>query len=594
VAVIDKKKSPFIKKNLFPQRMQEAVNAWEKYTEGMRRRRKQMLSHLSNGWYSNHNKSLYSFAETPQPINLIDRGVSIIAPLLVSQNPRANIMPRAGTNSPAVKAFSRTLELALAHLFEEIRLAEYTLRPLVVDSLFSMGITKTGTMHSHEVEIGGYLHDVGQPYCDRIDFDDYIGDVAARNRQEMKIEGHWYRLPEEYVKTSGLYKNYDKITPDLERYGDSTKPESIAKSDAVGNFQTEIFPTVELCDLWIPHQNIMITIPREGYGNKIMRTVEWDGPEEGPFDVLAYKYFPDSVIPIPPVYTWMDLNKAINVIVTKMRDDTDRQKTVGLYNTSNADDAARIKNTSSGNLVGVEDVNSIRELTYGGFNEQSFPFVQFLLHQWSQTGPNLDVMGGRKLDAPTLGQEQMMQANAGRELDDMVNQMYQLTRSVTKKLAWFLWSDPLITVPLIKRVAGVDLKVEYSESAKEGDFFDYTFDIQPYSMMKMNPEMRYQRLMQFVQGYILPTAQIAAQQGTVLNVPELAKEMARYLGINNLDDWYMSQTPMNPGMNPYTPEQGSVSGQSGSTAGGGDEGSNFNNQVAQQTAAGGKTTGSLP
>jgi len=561
-------------------RVQRAVLAWEKYTKGMRQRRKQMLAHYANGWFSSEGR------RSSIPLNLIDRGVQIIVPLLVSKNPKVMIQPRAGTNNPYMRAFANTLELALAHLFDEIKFEQYTLRPLVFDALFGMGITKTGVSHSHKVEIGGYLHDVGQPYCDRIDFDDYIGDVAARNRQEMKLEGHWYRLPERYVKESGLYKNYDKLSTEVSLYGkDETRPEAIAKREAGEYPYRDLTPMVELCDIWLPDEGIVITLPREGQGDKIIREVEWDGPEGGPFDILAFRYFPSSVIPIPPIYTWLDINKTVNVIVNKMRDQVEREKSIGVYELSAAEDATRLKGASHGELVGLENTDGVKEITFGGFNEKSFPFLQFLLYQWSQTGPNLDVTGGRRVDAPTLGQEQMMQANAARELDDMVHQMYEVTKSIVRKLAWFLWTDPLIVIPLIKRVAGQDLHVEYSEAAKEGDFFDYSFDIEPYSMMRMNPEMRYQRLMQFVSQYILPTAQIAAAQGRILNVPELAKDFARYLNITNLDDWYKAIIPNQVGLNPYSPVQGTVSPkQSGISGTQSSEASNMNNTLRQQAS----------
>ena len=579
------------KKRPFPARLQAAVSAWQSYTRDMRDCRKRMLVHYANDWYQGGRKD----ARTPQPLNLIDRAVQIIAPFLVSKNPRAMIMPRMGLNNPNVASFSRTLELALAHLFDEIKFAENTLRPMVIQSLFGMGIVKTGIMHSHQVEILGHLHDVGQPYSDIIDFDDYIGDVAARNRQEMRLEGHKYRLPLWYIRDSGLYKNFDRLKPDLRLYGDDTRPETIAKDETALMEFRELYPSVEMMDIWIPMEDVVITIPPDGQGDKIMRTVDWDGPEGGPFDVLGYRYFPDSIIPIPPVYTWLDLNKIINQIICKMRDQCMREKTIGVYQTGADEDAKRLKDAGHGDMVGVATPESVKEFTFGGFNEQSFPFVGFLLSEFAKTGPNMDITGGKSVMAKTLGQEQMLQANAAREIDDMVHQMYETTKSIIKKLAWFLWTDPLIVLPLIKRVMGVDLQVEYSESAKEGDFFDYTFDIEPYSMMRMNPDVKYQKLSQFVTGYILPTAQIAAQQGTVLNVPELAKEFARYLNVTNMGDWYQSVMPamQQPGMNPYQPGGGSPKVGMTDQRMPENQGSNMNNMLQQQNRVQGKTTAEL-
>jgi hypothetical protein len=544
-----------------------------------------MLSHYANAWYSGG-----TGARMPQPLNLIDRAVQIMAPLLVSKNPKTMINPRQGLNNPQVGSFARILELAMAHLFDEIKLAENTLRPMVIQSMFGMGITKTGIMHSHKIEIFGNLHDVGQPYCDVIDFDDYLGDVSARNKQEMILEGHKYRLPLWYIKESGLYKHYDSLKSDLRLYGDDTRPETVAKEAGVVEEFRELHPSAELMDIWLPKEDIIVTLPPdEEQGSKVMRTVDWDGPEGGPFDVLGYRYFPDSVIPIPPVYTWLDLNKIINQIICKMRDQCLRERTIGVYQSGADEDAKRLKDAGHGDMVGVGSPDTVKEVTFGGFNEQSFPFVAFLLAEFAKTGPNLDITGGRSVMAKTLGQEQMLQSNAAREIDDMAHQMYEVVKSITRKLAWFLWNDPLIVLPMVKRVMGVDLQVEYSEAKKEGDFFDYTFDIEPYSMMRMNPDIKYQKLMQLIQGFILPTAQVAAQQGTVLNVPELGKEFARYLNITNMDDWYMSVMPQmmqQASMNPYQPNEGG--------GGGGqlpqNQGANYNNLVQQQNRVEGKTT----
>jgi hypothetical protein len=539
----------------YPQRLQEAVKMSYKMLEPVRQTRYKMMSLYANGFYGGD-----MAGRQPLPLNLIDRGIQIILPFLVSQNPRVKISPKNNINNPYVKPFANTLELALDHLFTEIKLSE-TLRLAVLDSLFCMGIVKTGIMHSHDVEVAGELAAVGQPYCDRIDFNDYIVDCAARSRYEVKFEGHKYRVPEWYVKESGLFKHYDKLTPDMELYGKDTNLKKISTPDFEHNEYYELRPTVELIDLWLPDEGIVVTIPPEGMGNKILRTVEWEGDETGPFDTLCYRVFPNTIIPIPPVYTWLDLNKIVNLMAMKMKDMVEREKTIGLYNLEASDDAEQIKRAGHGELVGVSDANAVNEVTFGGFNPQSFPFLQFMLAQYSQTGPNLDVTGGRQLGAPTLGQEQMMQSNALREIDDMSNQVYGFTASLSRKLAWCLWTDPLKVIPVIKRVAGMDLKVEYSEAAKEGDFFDYSFNIEPYSMSRMNPEMRYQRLLQLVSQIVIPLLPIAATQGATLNVTELLKEAAPYLGVTNISEWWKTMAPPSTDVGPYQPVQGEVTGE---------------------------------
>lgn len=562
----------------FPRRVQKAIMASEEYLKPLRQCTQNMLNLYQNAWY----KGGESGSRRPLPINLLDEVVGILLPYLVSRNPKVLVTPRRGANVPGVKIFAKTLELALSHLFDEIKLARYTLRPVIFDFLFSMGITKTGIMHSHSVDISGTLHDIGQPFCDRIDFNDYIIDVAARNREEMKLEGHKYRLPYDYVCDSGLFKNYGRLKPDIPLYGD-TSPEQITKGDKFK--YEELRETVELIDIYLPEEGITITMPPEGYGTKIMRTVEWDGPEEGPFDVLSYKTFPNSIVPIPPVYTWLDLNKTINTIVAKMREQSGREKTIGVYQKDSSEDAEVLKDARHGDLIGLNNVDAVKELTFGGWNSESFGFLQFLLMWANRIGPNLGRIGGGGANAPTLGQEQMLQGQALRQVDDMMNQIYEFTESITRKLAWFLWTDPLIVLPTIKRIGGVDFEELYTEAAKEGDFLDYTFKIEAYSLQRMNPEMRFQRLIQLISAVVLPLLPVAMQQGSGLNVTELLKELDRYVHISNIDDWWFSQQPSDTALNPYQPLTGTPVESKKGVSSKKSEASDLNNLGQQQSRA---------
>jgi len=89
---------------------------------------------------------------------------------------------------------------------------------------------------------------------------------------------------------------------------------------------------------------------------------------------------------------------------------------------------------------------------------------------------------------------------------------------------------------------------------------DYTYDIDIYSLSRQNPEMEYQKLMQLMQGVVLPLAPLAMQQGTIPNVTELVKMFAKHLGINNIEDWWSSTVPQQSSINPYAPQQGTPGG----------------------------------
>ena len=542
-------------------RLRAAQKAWEEYVKPLLVCRNRMLRHYADSYFAGSGLGVGE-----QPLNLIDRAVGILGPFLVSQNPKALVKADKGNTNPNARMFAKTLELMLNDVCEEIKLAQYTLRPAAIDSLFGMGITATGVMQSHSVEVGGYLHDYGQPYCDKIDMADYIADRNARNRQEMHFEGYKYRLPLQFVAESGLFKNYDRLKPNLRLYGQGIHPDEISKGMKINKSDLEIYPTVELMNMWLPDSDMIVTIAPEGQGDKYLREVEWDGPETGPIDVLALKYFPDSILPIPPAYTWMEVHKIINIIVKKMRDMVEREKTVAVGDLGNAEDAEIIKNAGHGDIVLLKGggAETVKEVTFGGFNPQSFPFLQFLLMEFSRLGPNLSLTGGREALSGTLGQEQMLQNNALREIDDMVNQIYEFTRSVMLKLAHFVIIDPLKTKRFPQELMGIPYELEYHSSRAEGILRDYRIDIEPYSLSRMNPEMRYQRVLQLLSQIVIPLAPLAAQQGSYPSVDAIVRELGDYLHVDT-QNWWISAMPSMGQLGQNQPNAGTNLPKSGQT-----------------------------
>jgi len=445
-------------------------------------------------------------------------------------------------------------------------------------------------MHSHTVELGGYLHDYGQPFCDKVDMADYIGDRAARNRQEMHFEGYRYRLPLQYIAESGLFKNYDKLVPNLRLYGQGTHPEEISKGNKVQKSNEEIYPTGELANVWLPDSNVIVTIAPEGQGDKYLREVEWDGPETGPMDVLGFKYFPDTVVPIPPAYNWMDVNKIINVVVTKMKEMVEREKTIAVGDLNDPEDKLLVKNSKHGDFLLLKGgADTVKEITYGGFNPQSFPFLQFLLGEFSRLGPNLNLTGGREALAGTLGQEQMLQTNALREIDDMVTQIYNFSQSVMLKLSHFLTTDVLKTGNFSQDFQGISQQRTYYSNKIEGVLSDYDITIEPYSLSRMNPEVRYQRMLQLISQIVIPLTPLAMQQGSYPIVDNIVKEAGEYLHIDT-DNWWKSAAPAGAQLGPNQPNaagQLPKSGQSNVGVLGRAESSKQANLQQQQTRTGG-------
>ena len=189
-----------------------------------------------------------------------------------------------------------------------------------------------------------------------------------------------------------------------------------------------------------------------------------------------------------------------------------------------------------------------------------YNWLGYLENQFA-SGPNsIYTLGGQNTGSETLGQDQLQFANASKTVDDMTDQTYEFTQSISKKMLWYFWSDPLISIPMIKRIEGFgDIPVVFDRAAREGEFWDYEFNIEPYSLQRLSATVETQRTMSLLTQWILPSAQIAAQQGAAVNVPKATKHLAKMMGLRGFEDWYETSVPSTETqLNPYTPTQGKV------------------------------------
>lgn len=547
----------------FVERLNKAIHACKILSESANLKTNKMLRTYASGFYKKG-----EVPEDKHPMNMIDRAVSITLPYLVGGNQTMKVEPRYNLE---YKPFAHTFQQALNQQIRLMKLAGRTLEPAVFNSLFSMGITKTGTKIAGTMEINGQTVSYGEPFCEVVDRANYVFDITAKDREGYEFEGDSYYLPTETAKE--LFPKFaDKIIPDFKLYGES--PKKITNPDDIA--YDELHDYSEFIDLWLPKEGIVITIlPFYKNFKKILRRVEYKGPESGPYDVLFYKYFPESTIPIPPIFSLMELDAAINTLYSKARDQAERLKKVGVFEAGGETDAATARDAKDGDFIGLQNVLNAKEITLGGVVPEVYNFLGFSLQQFSEQGGNLNTTGGRTIQADTLGQEEMLMANAGRTLNMMSKKVHNFASSIGEKLAFEMWNNPTLQMATIKRAAGiVDIPILYDQTEQLGRFTDYELDIKMYSMQRSTPENKFNRMMQLLNGWILPTAQMAAQQGKILNVPEITNDLSNYIDVDT-ESWFFSDTPQRPSLNAYQPQG---------------QGMNLNNELVKENAQQGKTT----
>lgn len=486
--------------------------------------------------------------QLPRPTNFLETLVNIHLRQIAANNPA--VMVR--TPHRRLRSASTTLELAINHNIREIKLGK-TLRRIALDGMFGLGVAKIGIDSTGQVMYEGELHELGQVYVDPIHLDDWVHDMTARSFETVSYKGNRYRLPFDYVMEDDKFKNKDGLSP-TGKNTDQTMNEGGDERDI--SIQTgqqgdpagapgEYREYIELYDLYLPEDKLLITVPVDFGKNKPLRVVEWEGPERGPFKQMGFIDVPGNSMPLSMVSLLHDLDDLGNKLFRKLGRQAERQKTVTGVQGSAKTDGSRVLEANDGQMITMDRPDGVKEFRYGGADPGTLAMFLQVKDMFSYFGGNLDLLGGLSPQSETVGQDKLLAAAGSKRIADMQERIIDFAKEVTEDMAWYLWHDPLIELPLIKRIpkVNVDIPVNFTPEQIEGDFLDYNFSVSPYSMQHTSPQQRMQTLTALVSQFIIPLMPVLEQQGIVPNFEGILRMIAKDSNLQELEDILVFQGP---------------------------------------------------
>jgi hypothetical protein len=413
---------------------------------------------------------------------------------------------------------------------KEINLGR-SLRKWVLDAMFCMGIMKVGLDANGTVNIGGTDHAVGQPFAEVVDLDDWVHDFTATDISRCAFMGNRWYAPKEDVLRTGMFDEEVIASVPVEDFKQNNEmggQRAAAMSQGGASFTgSEFRPNISLWDIWIPSEKVIITIADNDGIGRAARVVEWTGPKDGPFHLLFFDEVPANIMPLSPVSNLMDLHDLANRVFRKLGRQAERQKTITLVKSGATADGKRVVSANDGDTIESDDPRNVTTASYGGVEPQALAFSIQLEQIFNRQAGNVFTIGGLGAMSKTVGQDQLLSENAGKTVVAMQDATVDATSKVCRDLCYWLFTDPAINLPLTKSVAGIDIPIRVTPDTMQGEFIDYNFTIDPYSMQHNTPFMKLQTLKATMSEVIFPLLGQFEQQGKVVNVDELLKLVAK-------------------------------------------------------------------
>lgn len=538
-----------------PAKVQEAVQRGFKRLSNFRNARLMFLRNYTGQYYDRTQGEIGS-----EPLNLIFNAIRILIPNIVLSFPKHTIV----TSYLQAKQYGELLGLALDQHDKKINIRDIY-RRVIVDAIFTVGIMKTGLAQSDSIYAidDEDRIDNGEVFTEAVDFDNFVADPNSKEHlwRDASFLGDRITIPRRMLLESGLYNN--ELVERLPRAGAAKRDKAyeISMRNIQPEENSDLEDMVEVAEIWVPSANAVVTVPGtdEVSLNDYLRVTDYYGVKEGPYTFLALTPpVSGNPLPVPSVGVWNDLHVLANRMAKKIAEQAERQKDIVAYKRSAADDAEEAKNAGDGEAIAVDDPTALTTLSFGGQKNSNETHLQQLQGWFNMMAGNPNQVGGMGIDAKSATAATLLQSNAGIGLEDMKDLVYQAAASEGRRRAWFFHTDPLLHLPMTQRQQqpaqfGMgpqgpymmappsiqDVQIILTPEARNGDFFDFVFDIEPESMGRRDSRTRFAQALDFatkIMPSALSTAQVAMQLGIPLSAKAFILRMAKDAGIDWMDE----------------------------------------------------------
>ena len=499
---------------------------------------------------------------------------------------------------PELSWFAHTFQQATNNLIKEIHL-EKALKSAVLEAFFSLGTIKVYTADAGLVQLEGEDEwlDPGKPFAESISFDDFIYDTSAPSWQKKRFSANKYRISVEKLRSESSF-NKKAVNRILETYDmrsmhddDGEHPMRNMTRNTNGD---EFVPNVQLIDIYIPSENKVITMCH-GKNTEPLRVVDWDGPENGPFHILNLAAeVPDQILGVSPAMNLKPLFDIVNGLLRKQKRQAQRQKDIPFYQAGSHDDARRLQRADDGDWTQVNNPEAVNVLKMGGVDQGNMSFNYAMQELFDRMAGNLQAMAGLGPSSDTATQDKLIHGAVSKREANMQYRVVEFTEKVCSDLGWLLWNDPFQEMPEEREINGYKFDITWTPELREGDFLQYNFAVEPFSMAYKSPSERIQNITGFVQSIVLPMLPNIQEAGGMIDAQELIELYAELMDVPRLKNIVKFEEPKqdrplaNPAEPPEKPQVSVRESIRRSVPTGGTSGARAN--VMQQVLAGSQPT----
>lgn len=492
-----------------------------------RANRLEMVRQYLGKWYGDN----ASAAEVV--VNDLGLYVEVVTQSLIDNAPRVMLSTFDQAQAPAVAATQQWVN----DEFVRMNVAE-TYKRIAYDALFWVGVAKVSLATPADAAAEAWDVEAGQPFIEGVDPEDMSWDMTARRFSRCAYHACRYRLPVRLANALYRRGRQDEFTAEDRQDINAPGDERMHTLAVTTGYRDQIEDECDLWEVYLPAHRLVVTL-RDTAGlpdpsREPVRVQPWVGPAGGPYHFFGIGIAPGNLNPKAPIMDLYDLARHRGMAYRKLMRRTRDTKKVTAFDGKDTDDATRLNKASDGDSIQVSNAAAIRDIQTGGPDRDLLTMFDHMGQQFSRRGGNMEVLGGRSVEARTATQEKLLNENASAGIGALKSAFDQFVQETAQSLMWFYhhhprkvmqseWSPPMLPeMKATREVYPGDPNFPAPPGAMRRTGTPPHVKIDTYSLAKQTPASR----LAFVNSVLQQTAPFAPllqQQGKTINMDELLK-----------------------------------------------------------------------
>jgi hypothetical protein len=216
------------------------------------------------------------------------------------------------------------------------------------------------------------------------------------------------------------------------------------------------------------------------------------------------------------------------------------------YKPGHEDDAGRIRDARSREIIQMRDPTAVQEFSFNGPSQELLGMLLQTRELASIIGGNTDAVAGLGSQAPTATQEQMVYSQAGGKIKMHEQDTADFQVELFEAIRWYLYNhEQLRPIPITREAGKKKIPGLFHATMAQqqpGSFDSYEMRIEPYRNVYKSPEQRFQELMSLWERLIMPGVQVGIVDSTP-DMQQLLAIAAQYLDLPEIKQLLRQVTP---------------------------------------------------